>query len=1336
MDISDIPIAPVVSTSFTGAVASFSDGVTPGTISVTINWGDGTSSPGTISSTQEEQPANPGVVEPTQPYTLYVVSGTHTYSSTGNDTVTVSINDGAGDTGSVIESASVGEPPLQITAAPVNASVQTAFSNQTVATFTDPGIAGAGALGPASQYTSQFTASINWGDSTAATTGTITFNATTGVFSVEGSHTYGTTGSYSVTTTVTPQTISVSLIDSSDPTEISLTGSTIDGSATITTTTNSGFADLLPLQGQIITGPGIPAEDQVIAVNSQTDTITISLPATATASGVSLLASQTTKSPSAEFIQELYPDVANQTTAINTLALPTVASTSGNFALTVSAGSPSESRLHLSENGQYLVLGGYNATAASTSDQSYLDSPSTVYRVIGTINGTGTVNTSTALTDADYVDNFRGVVTANGTSFYTYGSGDNLYGVNADPTGFVHYVAPGGVGSAGPSTVITNDDYDTNGAEIFANTLYTAIRTSKTDSYVSGIYAVGTPGTLPTTANQLSTLFIEVPQSNPFDSDSSKTESPYDFFMAELPGNQYNINGVNVAYVADGSSGIARFDYDIIGNESTPQWNFSYYISSTGNINPNDYTIDDDGENDGQLYIAAPYSATNLPPIDTSLAGGITGLTGEVLPNGQVELFAVTAGLGYGNPKNGVPANSVIEVTDSGNTGDFNGANANFTLLATAGSNAEYRGVALSPWASATSTANVETVVPQLVVSTSPTNVSAGSTTSVTITAEDQYNNVLTGFSDSVTLSDSLGGASFSAVSFTSGVATVTATLDTAGTQTITASDSTATIAGTSGAVTVTPAAASKLLVSASPSTRSAGSTTSVTITAEDQYNNVVTGFSDSVTLSDSLTGANFSSASFSGGRATVTATLDKAGTQTITATDATATISGTGGAVTVTPAAASKLLVSTAPSSLSAGSTTSVTITAEDQYNNVVTGFGDSVTLSDNLAGASFSAVSFTNGTATVTATLDKAGTQTLTASDSTATIAGTSGPVTVTPAAASKLLVATVPSALSAGSTTNISITAEDQYNNVVTGFSDSVTLSDSLTGASFGSVSFSGGTATVTGTLDKAGTQTITASDSAATISGTGGAVTVTPAAASKLLVSAAPSSLSAGSTTSVTITSEDQYNNVVTSFGDSVTLSDSLGGLSFSAVSFSGGKATVTATLDKAGTQSITASDTAATIAGSSGPVTVTPAAASKLMLSTSPANPTAGSASSVTITAEDQFNNVVTSFSDSVTLSDSLGGASFAGVSFSGGEATVTATLDKAGTQTHHGQRLGGHDRRHKWCGHGHSGRRQQAAGLGGAEQSLRRQHDQRVDHRRRSVQQRRHQLQRLRNPFR
>ncbi len=75
----------------------------------------------------------------------------------------------------------------------------------------------------------------------------------------------------------------------------------------------------------------------------------------------------------------------------------------------------------------------------------------------------------------------------------------------------------------------------------------------------------------------------------------------------------------------------------------------------------------------------------------------------------------------------------------------------------------------------------VSTVATQLVISESPSSLAAGGAITLTITAEDASNDVVAGFSDTVILADSLAGGSFSAVTFSGGVATVTATLDAAG---------------------------------------------------------------------------------------------------------------------------------------------------------------------------------------------------------------------------------------------------------------------------------------------------------------------------------------------------------------------------------------------------------------------------------------------------------------------------------------------------------------------------------------------------------------------------
>jgi hypothetical protein len=75
---------------FAGSTAKFNDSSATGTLSdftATINWGDTTSSTGTVGG-------GPGLV-------TYVVSGTHNYSSTGTFTVTTTITDIGGSTTSV-----------------------------------------------------------------------------------------------------------------------------------------------------------------------------------------------------------------------------------------------------------------------------------------------------------------------------------------------------------------------------------------------------------------------------------------------------------------------------------------------------------------------------------------------------------------------------------------------------------------------------------------------------------------------------------------------------------------------------------------------------------------------------------------------------------------------------------------------------------------------------------------------------------------------------------------------------------------------------------------------------------------------------------------------------------------------------------------------------------------------------------------------------------------------------------------------------------------------------------------------------------------------------------
>jgi hypothetical protein len=173
-----IAVTATEGVALSGSVASFSDGTpetTTASYGASIDWGDGSqSSTGSVTGSAG----------------VFGVAGTHTYAEEGSFTVRTTITETAHPTrtASATANASVGDAPL--TATGVTVSTPTAFSG-VVATFTD---ANSGApLG-------DFSATIDWGDSTPTSTGTIGSGA--GQFSVSGAHTYASPGSRTVTVSI------------------------------------------------------------------------------------------------------------------------------------------------------------------------------------------------------------------------------------------------------------------------------------------------------------------------------------------------------------------------------------------------------------------------------------------------------------------------------------------------------------------------------------------------------------------------------------------------------------------------------------------------------------------------------------------------------------------------------------------------------------------------------------------------------------------------------------------------------------------------------------------------------------------------------------------------------------------------------------------------------------------------------------------------------------------------------------------------------------------------------------------------------------------------------
>jgi FG-GAP-like repeat/FG-GAP repeat len=384
-------------------------------------------------------------------------------------------------------------------------------------------------------------------------------------------------------------------------------------------------------------------------------------------------------------------------------------------------------------------------------------------------------------------------------------------------------------------------------------------------------------------------------------------------------------------------------------------------------------------------------------------------------------------------------------------------------------------------------------------VSGFPLSTTAGVAGGFTVTAKNADGTTAAGYTGTVHFTSSDGQAVLPAFyTFTAvdgGVHTFSAILETAGTQSITATDTlTLSLTGSETGVTVNPAAASNFDVVA-PAGGTAGSAFSVTVTALDPYNNTATGYTGAVHFTSSdgqailpsdytFTAADNGVHTFSSG-----VILKAAGTQTVTASDTVASAITGSAAVTINAAAASTMTVTGFPSPTTAGAAGSLTVTLKDAYGNTASGYTGTVhfTSSDGKAAlpANYTFTAADAGVHTFSVILKTAGTQSLTATDTTTgSLTGTDGGITVNPAAASRFVIS-APSSVTSGVAFSLTITVEDAYGNVVTGYTGTIhfksTDRTATLPANYTFTAADKGVHTFTGlVLRKTGKQTLTITD----------------------------------------------------------------------------------------------------------------------------------------------------------------------------------------------------------------------------------------------------------------
>jgi hypothetical protein len=207
---------------------------------------------------------------------------------------------------------------------------------------------------------------------------------------------------------------------------------------------------------------------------------------------------------------------------VQTIALPTIGSGS-NQPFTNAGSSTSEGFLNQSANGFYLTLAGY-ATGPGTTAVPQTTSTA-VPRVVARIDLTGTIDTSTTITDAysgatGSNANIRSAVSDDGLGFWTAGT--------AMTNGGVRYVT---LGSATSTAINSGAPQNTRVVGIHNGQLYT----SSASTVYQGVCTVGTG--LPTVGPAPVTLLPGMP--------TTSGPSTYDFWFADA----------QTLYVADDGSG-------------------------------------------------------------------------------------------------------------------------------------------------------------------------------------------------------------------------------------------------------------------------------------------------------------------------------------------------------------------------------------------------------------------------------------------------------------------------------------------------------------------------------------------------------------------------------------------------------------------------------------------------------------------------------------------------------------------------------------------------------------------------------------------------------------
>ncbi|HET7250882.1 MAG TPA: hypothetical protein VFI79_13615 [Gemmatimonadales bacterium] len=744
------------------------------------------------------------------------------------------------------------------------------------------------------------------------------------------------------------------------------------------------------------------------------------------------------------------------------------------------------------------------------------------------------------------------------------------------------------------------------------------------------------------------------------------------------------LSGTKTVAAASGVATFATLSIDKVGT------GYTLAVSATG-LTPATST----GFN--IINSAATHLVFSLQPTNTVAGVTMTTVTVTALDASNNTAIDFTAAIAIAigtNPGTGT-LSGTKSVTASAGVATFSTLSIDktgdgYTLVASAGSltDATSGGFKITP---ATAT--------HLVFSQQPTNAVAGVAVAPTIlvSALDALGNVDTAYTANVDIGigTNPGAGTLSGltpVAATNGVASFSnLSINKAGIGYTLHAISGSLTDATSGTFDISPAPLSQLIFTSQPVATPAGAhiAPAVAVSGEDAFGNLVTTFNGNVTVAIGTNGGSPTPGTLSGtltvaangGVATFSdLSIDRAGSgYTLTAT-ATGPTPATSAAFGITAGAASKLAFNVQPANAAAGASIAapIVVLVEDALGNTVPSATDNVTIAiannagsptpGTLSGAAN--VAAVNGVATFSnLSIDKTGTGYTLSAAATGLTSAISAAFNITANAATKLVFTVEPVTTTAGSGISpaVAVAAQDALGNTDPNFTGNVTvaitggtgksgalLSGTLTHAAVAGVATFSGLA-----IDSAGTAYALTATATSLTSGASSAFNITAGTATKLEFGVQPSNAQAGAALAptVTVVAKDGQGNIDPTFTASVSLTLTLnpGGATpanATVAAIAGVASFGSLSLDKVGTGYVLQASGGALTSAPSNPFSIAPGPVHHLTFTVQPTNVTAFAniSPAVRVTAQDAFNNTVTSFANNVVIAigTNAGGGTLSG----------------------------------------------------------------------------------------